>query len=257
MVTDIWRTDSGRSKRFTAPLARPDSVHARGSLTARVRQQLAIALQAMWSSVSVKQRRRRRRSDVNERTGVGSGDAERFLADLRERFAKFALELHPGKTRLIEFGRLAARRRKARRLGKPETFDFLGFTHICGKTRDGRFGLRRVTISERMRAKLREVKEELLRRRHQPVPERGRWLGSGCEGTAPTTPCPVRPRQSEHSAPRRPGAGTGRCGVAASARLNWKRMDRLATRWLPQARVRHPWPSVRFDARTRGRSPVR
>src|ERR1039457_4141759 len=93
------------------------------------------------------------------------GDAERFLADLRERFAKFALELHSGKTRLIEFGRHAARRRKARRLGKPETFDLLGFTHICGKTRDGRFGLRRVTISKRMRAKLREVKKRSEERR--------------------------------------------------------------------------------------------
>jgi hypothetical protein len=110
------------------------------------------------------------------------GDAERFLADLRERFAKFALELHSGKTRLIEFGRHAARRRKARRLGKPETFDFLGFTHICGKTRDGRFGLRRVTISKRMRAKLREVKKQLLRHRHLPVPEQGRWLASVVRG---------------------------------------------------------------------------
>jgi Reverse transcriptase (RNA-dependent DNA polymerase) len=101
-------------------------------------------------------------------------DAQRFLADLRERFAKFGLDLHEGKTRLIEFGRHAARRRKARGLGKPETFDFLGFTHICGKTRDGRFGLRRVTISKRMRAKLHELKDELMRRRHQPVPEQGR-----------------------------------------------------------------------------------
>jgi len=110
------------------------------------------------------------------------GDAERFLTDLRERFAKFALELHPGKTRLIEFGRHAARRRKARRLGRPETFDFLGFTHICGKTRDGRFGLRRVTISKRMRAKLHEIKKELMRRRHLPVPDQGRWLGSVVRG---------------------------------------------------------------------------
>ena len=109
-------------------------------------------------------------------------DAQRFLADLRERFAKFGLDLHEGKTRLIEFGRHAARRRKARGLGKPETFDFLGFTHICGKTRDGRFGLRRVTISKRMRAKLHELKNELMRRRHQPVPEQGRWLASVVRG---------------------------------------------------------------------------
>ena len=109
-------------------------------------------------------------------------DACRFLHDLRERFARFGLELHPGKTRLIEFGRHAARRRKARGLGKPETFDFLGFTHICGKTRDGRFGLRRFTISKRMRAKLHEVKGELMRRRHLPVPEQGRWLASVVRG---------------------------------------------------------------------------
>ena len=110
------------------------------------------------------------------------GDAKQFLQDLRERFAKFALELHPDKTRLIEFGRFAAERRAARGLGKPETFDFLGFTHMCGKTREGRFWLRRITISKRMRAKLREVKDELRRRRHQPIPEQGRWLGSVVRG---------------------------------------------------------------------------
>ena len=110
------------------------------------------------------------------------GDARRFLRDLRERFAKFSLELHPGKMRLIEFGRFAARDRRARGLGKPETFDFLGFTHICGKDRNGRFALRRITISKRMRAKLHEVKDQLRRRRHLPIPEQGRWLGSVVRG---------------------------------------------------------------------------
>ena len=109
-------------------------------------------------------------------------DAQRFLADLRERFAKFGLELHPDKTRLIEFGRFAARDRKARGVGKPETFDFLGFTHICGKTKNGRFWLRRKTISKRMRAKLAEVKDQLKRRRHLPIPEQGRWLASVVRG---------------------------------------------------------------------------
>ena len=89
------------------------------------------------------------------------GDAERFLHDLRERFAKFGLELHPDKTRLIEFGRFAARNRTARGVGKPETFDFLGFTHICGKTRTGQFWLTRITIAKRMRAKLAEVNDQL------------------------------------------------------------------------------------------------
>ena len=185
-------------------------------------------------------------------------DAQRFLADLRERFAKFGLDLHEGKTRLIEFGRHAARRRKARGLGKPETFDFLGFTHICGKTRDGRFGLRRVTISKRMRAKLHELKDELMRRRHQPVPEQGRWLGSVVRGhcayyAVPGNSKAIRAFRTQatrhwHRALRRRSQRT---------RLNWERMDRLATRWLPQARIMHPWPSVRFDVRTRGRSPVR
>ncbi len=185
-------------------------------------------------------------------------DAQRFLADLRERFAKFGLDLHEGKTRLIEFGRHAARRRTARGLGKPETFDFLGFTHICGKSRDGRFGLRRVTISKRMRAKLHELKDELMRRRHQPVPEQGRWLGSVVRGhcayyAVPGNSKAIRAFRTQvtrhwHRALRRRSQRT---------RLNWERMDRLATRWLPQARIMHPWPSVRFDARTRGRSPVR
>jgi group II intron reverse transcriptase/maturase len=109
-------------------------------------------------------------------------DAQRFHADLRERFASFCLDLHAEKTRLIEFGRFAARDRKARSLGKPETFDFLGFTHICAKTRSGRFMLKRVTISKRMRAKLREVKLALMQRRHLPIPEQGRWLASVVRG---------------------------------------------------------------------------
>jgi hypothetical protein len=92
------------------------------------------------------------------------------------------LELHPDKTRLIEFGRHAARARADRGVGKPETFDFLGFTHLCGKTRNGRFWLKRKTISKRMRAKLGEVNDQLKRRRHQPIPEQGRWLGSVVRG---------------------------------------------------------------------------
>jgi RNA-directed DNA polymerase len=185
-------------------------------------------------------------------------DAQQFLADLRERFAKFGLDLHEGKTRLIEFGRYAARRRKARGLGKPETFDFLGFTHICGKTRDGRYGLRRYTISKRMRAKLHEVRKELWRRRHLPVPEQGRWLGSVVRGHCAYYAVPgnskairaFRDQATRHwyRALRRRSQRT---------RLNWERMDRLADRWLPQARIMHPWPSMRFDARTRSRSPVR
>ena len=186
------------------------------------------------------------------------GDARRFLRDLRERFAKFSLELHPGKTRLIEFGRFAARDRRARGLGKPETFGFLGFTHMCGKDRNGRFALRRTTISKRMRAKLQEVKDQLRRRRHLPLPEQGRWLGSVVRGHYAYYAVPgnesaifaFRGQVTWHwyRALRRRSQRT---------RLNWERMDRYATRWLPPARVVHPYPQARFDVRTRGRSPVR
>jgi RNA-directed DNA polymerase len=185
-------------------------------------------------------------------------DAQRFLTDLRERFAKFGLELHDGKTRLIEFGRHAARRRRARGLGKPETFDFLGFTHLCGKTRDGRFGLRRITISKRMRTKLRELKQQLQRQRHQPVPEQGRWLASVVRGHLAYYAVPGNSKaiRAFHTQATRHWYRSLR-RRSQRTRLNWTRMDRLATRWLPPARIMHPWPSMRFNARTQGRSPVR
>ena len=185
-------------------------------------------------------------------------DAQRFLAELRERLAKFALELHPDKTRLIEFGRFAAERRRARGLGKPDTFDFLGFTHICGKMRDGRFWVRRITISKRVRAKLREVKDQLKQRRHQPVPEQGRWLASVVRGHTAyygvpgnrATVASFRTQVTRHwyRALR---------SRSQRSRLDWRRMDRLASRWLPPARVVHPFPEARFRVRTQGRSPVR
>jgi RNA-directed DNA polymerase len=185
-------------------------------------------------------------------------DAQRFLAELCERFAKFGLELHPGKTRLIEFGRFAATNRQARGLGKPETFDFLGFTHICARMRDGRFWVRRITISKRMRAKLREVKDQLKRRRHQPIPEQGRWLASVVRGyrayyAVPGNRAAVATFRTQltkvwHTALERRSQRT---------RISWARMNRLATRWLPPARVMHPFPDVRFRVNTQGRSPVR
>jgi RNA-directed DNA polymerase len=185
-------------------------------------------------------------------------DAQRFLAELRERLAKFALELHPDKTRLIEFGRFAAERRRARGLGKPETFDFLGFTHICAKMRDARFWVRRITISKRVRAKLREVKDQLKQRRHQPVPEQGRWLASVVRGhmayyAVPgnrSTVAAFRTQVTRHWHKALRSRSQRSC-------LDWRRMDRLATRWLPPARVMHPFPNDRFRVRTRGRSPVR
>jgi RNA-directed DNA polymerase len=176
-------------------------------------------------------------------------DAERFLAELRERFAKFGLELHPGKTRLIEFGRFAARQRARRGLGKPETFDFLGFTHICGKTRRGRFLLRRITISKRMRAKLKAVKDQLRQYRHQPIPVQGRWLASVVRGHMAYYAVPgnihavaaFRDQVTRHwrRALRRRSQKT---------RINWAHMNRIAARWLPPVRVMHPYPEARFAA---------
>ncbi len=185
-------------------------------------------------------------------------DAVRFLRDLRDRFAKFNLELHPEKTRLIEFGRYAAERRAARGLGKPETFDFLGFTHICGKGRNGRFWLRRQTIKKRMRAKLKQVKDQLKRRRHLPIPEQGKWLAAVVRGHLNYYAVPGNSRavgsfrrqigRLWHKALRR---------RSQRHRLPWSRMERLLARWIPPSRILHPYPEVRFDARTRGRSPVR
>jgi RNA-directed DNA polymerase len=185
-------------------------------------------------------------------------DAERFLTDLRERFSKFGLELHPDKTRLIEFGRNAARGRAARGDGKPETFDFLGFTHMCGKNKSGGFWLRRKTISKRMRAKLAEVKDQIKRRRHLPIPEQGQWLGSVVRGhlayyAVPGNTDAVAAFRNEvtrywFEALRRRSQRT---------RVNWDRTRLYVNRWLPPARPMHPFPIVRFNVRTQGRSPVR
>ena len=179
------------------------------------------------------------------------GDAKQFLKDLHERFAKFSLELHAGKTRLIQFGRFAAQNRKERGLAKPETFDFLGFTHICGKGRSGHFWLRRITISKRMRAKLHEVNDQLKRRRHLPVPEQGQWLASVVRGHFAYYAVPgnvrainaFRIQVTRHwfKALRR---------RSQRHRLNWERMNRLAMHWLPPARILHPYPEVRFAVRT-------
>jgi hypothetical protein len=178
-------------------------------------------------------------------------DAQRFLTELRERFARFGLELHPDKTRLIEFGRHAAWRRAARGLGKPQAFDFLGFTHLCAESKKGRFWLRRITITKRMRAKLREVNDQLKRRRHQPIPEQGQWLASVVRGHRAYYAVPgntdavaaFRTQLTRHwyKALRR---------RSQRSRINWERMNRLANRWLPPARVMHPFPEMRFAART-------
>jgi len=176
-------------------------------------------------------------------------DAEKFLAGLRERFAKFGLELHPDKTRLIEFGRFAATSRARRGLGKPETFDFLGFTHICAKSKNGKFWLKRITISKRMRAKLKAVKDQLRQRMHEPIPEQGRWLAAVVRGHMNYYAVPgnlqavaaFRDQIARHwlKTLRRRGQKT---------RTDWARMHRITTRWLPPACVVHPFPQARFAA---------
>ena len=157
---------------------------------------------------------------------------------------EFALSLHPEKTRLIEFGRYAAARRERRGLGKPETFNFLGFTFICGKSRRGNFLLKRKTRRDRMRAKLQEIKEELRRRMHQPIPEQGRWLKQVVSGFFAYHAVPTNSRGARGvPPPRRPTSGGARCGDAARRTgLTWERMTKLADDWLPKPRILHPWP---------------
>jgi len=183
--------------------------------------------------------------------------ARQFLPELRERLAKYGLELHPDKTRLIEFGARAASARKRQGRGKPETFDFLGFTHACGKTRKGRFTVLRRTVRKRLRAKLREVKIELRKRWHAPVPEVGRWLGSV-----------VRGHINYYAVPwNGPSVSAFRDQViklwmralnrrSQQANVTWSRMHRLIRAWIPSVRIVHPYPSQRLCLRTQGRSPV-
>ena len=178
-------------------------------------------------------------------------DALRFRDELHQRLAKFGLELHPDKTRLIEFGRRAAIDRKRRGLGKPETFDFLGFTHMCARTRGGRFWVRRITIAKRMRAKLAEVKEQLRRRMHTPIPVQGRWLAQVLQGHMAYYAVPGNAdavSAFRHQVTLHWHKALGR--RSQRGRVPWLRMDRIATRWLPKVRVMHPYPNVRFAART-------
>jgi RNA-directed DNA polymerase len=176
-------------------------------------------------------------------------DARRFWDAMRERFAAFALSLHPEKTRLIVFGRQAATRRG--RLGlKPETFNFLGFTHICGRSRRGTFQLRRHTRRDRMRVRLQEIKEELRRRRHQSIPEQGKWLGQVVRGYFAYHAVPTNERKIAafrhyvsvlwlRTLRRR----------SQRDRLTWDRIRKLADDYLPKPRNLHPWPSARFAVR--------
>lgn len=186
-------------------------------------------------------------------------EAEQFLRDLHARFQEFGLSLHSEKTRLIEFGRHAISRRSARGEGKPETFHFLGFTHICGQTYRGKhFVVWRQTMRKRMRTRLAGIKADLQRRRHDPVPDQGAWLRSVVRGYFQyhAVPGNFRALASFRALVRRTWFRSLRRRSQRS-RLNWDRFDVVASRWLPRPKILHPWPLRRFDARTRGGSRMR
>jgi hypothetical protein len=172
-------------------------------------------------------------------------EAKRFMGDMRQRLEKFALSLHPEKTRLIEFGRFAARARESRGMGRPETFNFLGFTHICSRARRGVFQLKRQTRRDRMRARLRALKKKLRRRMHESIPLQDKWLGQVVRGYFAYHAVPADSRC----------LGTFRHYVvdlwrrslvqrSQRDRTTWNRMATLAAEFL--LRILHPWPSVRF-----------
>lgn len=176
--------------------------------------------------------------------------AERFLTDLRDRFATFGLALHPDKTRIVAFGRRAWGQWRVGR-GKPGTFDFLGFTHISGVKRSGGYGLQRKTMRTRWHAKLQEVKTELQRRMHDPVPKQGRYLRSVLGGHFRYYGVPTNSHAL--SAFRYHVVRIWRRSLqrrSQKSRMPWERIERYAARWLPPARVCHPWPSDRFDVTT-------
>jgi RNA-directed DNA polymerase len=174
-------------------------------------------------------------------------DANRFLEEMRVRSEVFSLTLHPEKTRIIRFGRFAAVNRKERGQGKPETFNFLGFTMICGQKRTGGFQLQRRTRRDRMQATIQRVKKELQRRRHQSIPEQGKWLGQVVRGFFAYHAVPTNYRALVLFRVRiaqlwkRALARRGQKG-----KRTWKQMPRLIAAWLPRPRILHPWPERRF-----------
>ena len=177
-------------------------------------------------------------------------DARRFWDEMEKRLREFALSLHPDKTRLIEFGRHAADRRAHNGLGKPETFNFLGFTFICGRSRSGKFLVKRKSRRDRMQTKLKEIRQELRRRTHQPIPEQGKWLSQVVRGSF-----------AYHAVPTNVSAlgafryHVGRLWLRTLRRRSqkdkfaWDRMERLTDEWLPKPKILHPWPSMRFAVR--------
>jgi group II intron reverse transcriptase/maturase len=178
-------------------------------------------------------------------------EAERFLTDLHERFARFGLALHPDKTQILEFGRFARENRSRHGEGKPETFTFLGFTHICGKTKGGTFTVIRKTMRPRLQAKLKDVYQELKRRMHDPIPEQGAYLRSVVGGHVRYYGVPMN-GPSISAFRQEVGRLWWKALLRRSQkhRLPWERMKRLVDRWLPPARVCHPYPLVRVGVIT-------
>lgn len=174
-------------------------------------------------------------------------DGRRFWEAMRERLAQFALTLHPDKTQLLEFGRYAAERRQQRGLGKPETFTFLGFTHVCSKSRRGGFMLRRKSRADRMRAKLRDIKEQLRKRMHESIPVVGTWLAQVVRGyfAYHAVPMNIRALQSFRHNVMKLWRRTLRRRSQKDG-MTWERMARLGNDWLPSAKILHPWPERRF-----------
>jgi hypothetical protein len=174
-------------------------------------------------------------------------DARRFWEAMRERLREFSLTLHPEKTRLIEFGRHAATNRKQCGLGKPETFSFLGFTFISGKSRRGNFLIHRKTRRDRMRVKLKEVKNELRRRMHSPIPEQGQWLRQVVRGYFAYHAVPTNSRALQ--AFRVHVVDLWRQSLKRRSQRDktaWTRITKLADDWLPKPHILHPWPNQRF-----------
>jgi RNA-directed DNA polymerase len=185
-------------------------------------------------------------------------EAERFLAELRERFARFGLQLHADKTRIVEFGRYADHNRRNRGVGPPETFNFLGFTHSCGRTRNGHFTVLRQTMRQRWQAKLRALKEELRRRMHTPIREQGAYLRSVLLGHFRYYGVPMN---GHALCAFRKAVGVLWLTVLRRRRqgnhLPWRRMHGYLVRWFPSARVCHPYPLVRLGVLTQGGSRMR
>ncbi|AGW95670.1 hypothetical protein N234_37030 [Ralstonia pickettii DTP0602] len=174
-------------------------------------------------------------------------DARLFWDAMRKRLEQFSLALHPDKTRLIEIGRHAAVKRKSRGLRRPETFAFLGFIFICGRSRRGAFQLKRKSRSDRMRTKLRQIKDELRRRMHEAIPMQGRWLGQVVRGYFAYHAVPTNYRAL--SAFRHHVTDLWRRTLRRRSqkdRKTWEKMTRLADAWPPKPRILHPWPEQRF-----------